>query len=181
MLQRDKTPSHKICKHQGGGFSSKFRELRREHSGLCDRRDLAKFAGKPPDRGNFLTRAEVHAWQDCPDLIYLTRYEKMYSVNVAIRERKLPLSRSSTLSSSFWLSHIARYAPEPARRNLAHCCDPDVNIFCGMGSKLLFYKYQKNRGCIFYYATPVFISSTHSVESDIRFLLRNAQILNEVV
>ena len=77
------------------------RAVRREHSGLCDRRDLAKFAGKPPDRGNFLTRAEVHAWQDCPDLIYLTRYEKMYSVNVAIRERKLPLSRSSTQSSSF--------------------------------------------------------------------------------
>ena len=49
-------------------------------------------------------------------------------------KRKLPLSRSSTPSSSFWLSHIARYAPEPTRRNLAHCCDPDVNIFCGMGS-----------------------------------------------
>ena len=53
---------------------------------------------------------------------------------MTLMKRKLPLSRSSTPSSSFWLSHIARYAPEPARRNLAHCCDPDVNIFCGMGS-----------------------------------------------
>ena len=43
--------------------------MRREHSELCDRRDLAKFAGKPPDKGNFLTRAEVHARQDCPDHI----------------------------------------------------------------------------------------------------------------
>ena len=55
---------------------------------------------------------------------------------MTLMKRKLPLSRSSTPSSSFWLSHIARYAPEPARRNLAHCCDPDVNIFCGMGSKI---------------------------------------------
>lgn len=48
---------------------------------------------------------------------------------------KLPLYRSSTPSSSFWLSHIARYAPEPARSNLTHGCDPDVNKFCGMESK----------------------------------------------
>ena len=54
---------------------------------------------------------------------------------MTLMKRKLPLSRSSTPSSSFWLSHIARYAPEPARKNLAHCCDPDVNIFCGMGYK----------------------------------------------
>lgn len=52
----------------------------------------------------------------------------------SLGKRKLPLSRSSTPSSSFCLSHIARYVPEPARRNPAHCCDPDVNKFCGMGS-----------------------------------------------
>ena len=55
---------------------------------------------------------------------------------MGLSEKILAQPRSSTPSSSFWLSHIARYAPEPARRNLAHCCDPDVNKFCGMGSKL---------------------------------------------
>ena len=54
---------------------------------------------------------------------------------MGLSEKILAQPRSSTPSSSFWLSHIARYAPEPARRNLAHCCDPDVNKFCGMGSK----------------------------------------------
>ena len=54
---------------------------------------------------------------------------------MGLSEKILAQPRSSTPSSSFWLSHIARYSPEPARRNLAHCCDPDVNKFCGMGSK----------------------------------------------
>ena len=39
------------------------------------------------------------------------------------------LSRSFRSSSTFWFSHIARYAPSPARPNLTEICDPCVNIF----------------------------------------------------
>ena len=49
---------------------------------------------------------------------------------------KLRLSRSCTSSSAFCLSRIARYAPSPAKPNMRHICDPCVNIFCGMGSKV---------------------------------------------
>ena len=47
------------------------------------------------------------------------------------------MSRSFRSSSIFWLSHIARYAPSPARPNLTEICDPCVNIFCGMGSNAI--------------------------------------------
>ncbi|MEF2643385.1 MAG: hypothetical protein U0M50_04890, partial [Paramuribaculum sp.] len=42
--------------------------------------------------------------------------------------------RISTSSSALWLNRIARYAQSLTAPNLMHCCDPDVNKFCGMGS-----------------------------------------------
>ena len=47
---------------------------------------------------------------------------------------KLAVPRSFQLSLSFWLSHIARYAPSPARPNPTEICDPSVNKYWGKGS-----------------------------------------------
>ena len=46
---------------------------------------------------------------------------------------KLPMHRSCTSSSAFWLSHIARYAPSPASPNMRHSCDPALTFFVGWG------------------------------------------------
>ena len=60
-------------------------------------------------------------------------YEEMTTKDRAWRglskDMKLQVSRSCTSSLTFWLSRIARYAPEPARPNLRHICDPgDMKI-----------------------------------------------------
>ena len=49
--------------------------------------------------------------------------------------QKSKRTRISTPDSVLWLNHIARYAQSLTTPNLTHCCDPDVNKFCGMGSK----------------------------------------------
>ena len=58
---------------------------------------------------------------------------------------RLAYSRSFRPSLVFWFSHIARYAPSPARLNLTEICDPCVNKYSfsesakamrGTGSKI---------------------------------------------
>ena len=48
---------------------------------------------------------------------------------MATSAKILAPTRSCTCALAFCLSHIARYAPEAARLNPRHICDPDVNIF----------------------------------------------------
>lgn len=74
--------------------------------------------------------------------------ETMQIFERALLPLKSPMSRSCTSYSAFWLSHIASYAPSPARPNMRHICDPCFNFFCGMESKSIKYNYN--------YDTPYF-------------------------
>ncbi len=52
-------------------------------------------------------------------------------------ELKLPLPRRASPYFRLWLNRIARYTQSLKVENLGYLCDPDINIFCGKGSKLI--------------------------------------------